>query len=208
MIEGRKAISLDFDGVLFPRPTQVQWGGLKSRVIKPWSYDEPFIPKHAPITVDQRVPVNHPLSIFEKVNFIIHSKRRVRPEMAEFVKNTKAEAIFGNTGRPNHVLMVRMTRARLRQTRINKYIDDIFFKPEGVSSDESKYWALRQLLEMGFADITHYDDNALTVKRLAGALPQVRFVIVQDLTSGILFSRREMEKYSNVTRIAIHKKQR
>jgi hypothetical protein len=58
---------------------------------------------------------------------------------------------------------------------------------------------------MGFTDITHYDDNARTIRRLAGALPDMRFVIVQDLTSGILFSKAEMEQYPNVARIALHK---
>lgn len=80
-----------------------------------------------------------------------------------------------------------------------KYVN---FKPSGISSEESKYWGLKELLEIGYTHITHYDDNARMIRRLAKVLPEIRFVIVQDLTSGILFSKSEMKRYPNVTRIA------
>lgn len=196
MPESKSAISFDFDGVLFPRiPIQLE-------ALKPWNYNKPLKPKHSPIYMSDRIPQDRPLSSEEQAELRRHAKRFVKPEAAEIVRRTQADVKIGNTGRPNNLGMVNLTQDRLRQAGIQdefKYID---FKPEGVISDESKYWGLAELISMGYTDIVHYDDNARTVKRLALVLPKVRFVIVQDLTSGILFSRSEMKKYPNVTRIS------
>ncbi len=196
--EKPRAVSLDFDGVLFHRiPAQ-------SDVLRFWSYDEPFVSHHSPITAADRVVRNDPMSLGEELSFLLHTRRGVKPEAAAFVAQLPPDVvIFGNTGRPNNRPMVDMTNGQLYIAGIDGYFEDVLFKPKGVESDESKYWGLEELSK--FYDITHYDDNAKAVRRLAPKLPHVRFVIVQDLTSGILFSKKEMEKYPNVARIAMKK---
>ena len=189
MVEGKgqSAISLDFDGVLFPRPP-AQAGGVVEW-LQPWSYNNPFEPRHAPITMAERVPQPRKLSKREVREWRRHLSRDVKPEIAKLVKRTRADAIFGNTGRPNSIPMTALTYQKLDNAGITEYFEGIYFSPEGVSSEESKYWALKELIGMGFTDIVHYDDNARLVKRLASALPEVKFAIVQDLTSGILLSK-------------------
>lgn len=196
MIERRLAVSFDFDGVLFPRiPAQ-------SAALKPWENNIPLKLKHnGPIFMTERIPSDHPLSSYEQAEVRRHAKRAVKPEVIELVRRIQTAIIIGNTGRPNNTATVALTFDRLQQAGIRDKFDHIAFTPSGVGAEESKYWALLELIRMGYR-ITHYDDNARTVRRLAKALPCARFVIVQDLTSGFLFSRKEMKKYPNVTRIA------
>lgn len=198
MAERAKAVSLDLDGVVFGGKPPVQ-----TAVFTPWKNNRPFVPEHKQFTHADRVVKSHSLSPLEWLELQLHARRPVKPEFAAIVERMQADAIFGNTGRPNHESMVNLTREKLQEVGIAEYFEEIFFKPKGIRSDESKYWALKELVERGF-DVVHYDDNARTVKLLAGALPDVRFVIVEDLSSGILFSRREMESHPNVARIAVH----
>lgn len=197
-IEEGSAVSLDLDGVLFSRiPVQLT-------ALRPWDYNS-SLKLHVPITAVDRIVQAHILSPAEESELRRHAGRDVKPEAGEMVRQIRAGLIVGNTGRPNHVEMVRLTEKKLREGRIRDRFADIAFRPEGVSSDESKYWKLDELRNAGYTNVTHFDDNAKTVKRLAKALPDMRFVIVQDLTSGLLFSKREMEKYPNVARIALCK---
>ncbi|MDP2585345.1 MAG: hypothetical protein Q8P29_00530 [Candidatus Levybacteria bacterium] len=196
MPEKKTAVSFDLDGVLFPRiPIQLE-------AFKPWSYNKPLRPKHNPIYIADRIPQNHPLSLLEQAVMQLHAKRFVKSNIAEKIRQIHADIKIGNTGRSNNLAMVNLTWERLRQGKVSDEFKYINFKPDGISSDESKYWGLVELKNMGYANVIHYDDSARTVKRLAKVLPDIRFVIVQDLTSGILFSRLEMQKYPNVARIA------
>lgn len=203
MSEQRTAASMDLDGVLFSRfPAQMD-------LLKPWNYNKSLTIENTFIDRSQRVLQTGPFSRHEKAEVLDHKKRNIKKEGVEMVYQLDVDTIIGNTGRPYNQEMVTMTQERLYDAGITigeegtfKYV---LFKPEGYSSDESKYWGLQELLEMGYARVFHYDDNAASVKRLAKALPQINFVIVQDLSSGILFSRAEMEKYPNVARIALHK---
>ncbi|MDO8583070.1 MAG: hypothetical protein Q7R51_00895 [bacterium] len=200
MRERTSAVSYDLDGVIFQRvPFQF------AAFLPSWMRKSILKPKHAPITIDERETQFRRLSIAEKVELEFHNIRHVKPEATKMVNQTQADLKIGNTGRPNHEQMVRVTKRHLFESDIGHEFANVAFKPKGVSSDESKYWTLIELQRTGYTDIVHYDDNALTVKRLAKLLPQVRFIIVQDLTSGILFSKSEMKKYPNVARIALHK---
>lgn len=194
----RSAASLDLDGVVFPRfPAQLA-------VLKPWAYHSPIKPGEPITRVHRESPVEDVLEEHFKGDFKRHAGRKVKPEAAEFVRSLQVDAIFGNTGRHNHEAWVEMTRDLLEQGGIEDLFTDFYFKPEGWDSDQSKYWALKEIAEMGYR-FTHYDDNARTIRRLAPEFPDHRFVIVQDLTSGILFSRREMQRHPNVMRMAIRK---
>jgi hypothetical protein len=198
MLKERSAVSFDIDGVLVKRPIRAQ-----SVALKPWDYNKPLSPdlKH-PIYRADRTPQDHSLSFMEHRELQFITKRSVIPKATEIIESIQADIIIGNTGRSNSQEMVNLTNEQLRDGKIFDKLEYVNFKPDGVSPDESKYWTLMELQEMGYADITHYDDNAMTIRRLTLLLPKMKFVIVQDLTSGILFSRKEMKNFPNVTRIA------
>ena len=196
-LPGKLAVSLDFDGPVFPRfPAQLE-------VLRPWNYGKP-LSLHSPIRWEDRLPEERPLTRGEFNEITRHAKRAVKPEVAYLINQTDVP-IFGNTGRYNHISMVTVTLRELEKAGIRDKFVDVLFKPHGVESDEGKYWGIREMKDKGYTNIVHYDDNARTVRRLAQALHDVRFVIVQDLTSGILFSLKEMKKFPNVARIAISK---
>ncbi len=197
MLERKSAVSLDLDGVIFRRTPAQQ------AVLQPWKYNSPLILNTPLAQVDRNPADRQHLSIGEQLELKTHPHRRINLPMADTIKGLDVDLLIGNTGRPNHPDMINITEKGLREGGIN--VAYINFKPEGVSSDESKYWGLVELQEMGYTDIVHYDDNARTVRRLAGALPDMRFVIVQDVTSSIIFSRKEMGKHANVARIAVRR---
>ena len=197
MLEQRPVVSWDFDGVLFRRfPAQ-------TAVLNPFAYRSPLTRKGKPIFWLDRWSAKHSLSRREISELNRHTKRPIRPGIAGVIRRMTECMHVGNTGRPNNRPMIMHTKDRLLDAGLAGLFDHIYFKPEGVESDESKYWALVELRTIGHTNITHYDDNARTVRRLAEEFHDMRFVIVQDLTSGILFSRREMQDYPNVARVAI-----
>ncbi|GEM_PF-6502038 len=221
MSERITVVSWDLDGVVFPR-LGIQGGALLAYA-QPWSYNKPFKPKHSPIAPQDRLIRPYTPTFLDRVLDTLqlsqlseiqrHEGRHVKPEVAEIIHRIEADMQFGNTGRPNNERMVGLTIQRLEEGDV--HFERVLFKPEKVkSSDESKYWGLieteRELKEQyEKADVAiavdHWDDNARTIKRLAGKLPHMLFILVQDLTSGILFSREEMKKYPNVARVAIRK---
>jgi hypothetical protein len=203
MSERNVAASMDLDGVFFSRiPAQMD-------VLKPWNYNEPLTISNGFIAHYQRIARPGELTWHEKAEVRGHAKRKIKPEALAMLDQMDADMIIGNTGRPNNQEMVTMTEQKLEEAGVSigegKTFEYVLFKPPGYSSDESKYWGLQELLDEGYNNVYHYDDNAATVKRLAKQLPRVKFVIVQDLSSGILFSRAEMKQYNNVARIAVHK---
>lgn len=199
MLEQRPVVSWDFDGVLFRRfPAQ-------TAVFNRFAYHSSLARKDKPIFWLDRWPTKHSLSGKEISELNRHIGRPIRPEIAGVIRRMTEHMHVGNTGRPNNRPMIMHTIERLLDAGLAGVFDHIYFKPEGVEPDESKYWALVELRTIGHTNITHYDDNARTVRRLAEELRDIRFVIVQDLTSGILFSRKEMQKFPNVARIAVRK---
>ncbi len=199
MEQEKLAASLDFDGVLFPRiPAQLaifRWALL------PWTYNQP-LKTGQPITPEQRANRDIRLPDKERGEFKRHLGRMVKPNMREFIESLRVDTIFGNTGRSNNASWTRMTEKHLRHGDVDNLFKKIYYKPAGVSSDRSKYWALRDMQEAGFK-VTHYDDNAYTIRLLAPILPGVKFVIVEDLTSGLLFTRSTRANFPNVSSIKL-----
>ena len=200
MAEIKTAASIDFDGVLFPRiPAQLD-------AFRPWTWNHPLeLPLSRGMDFTNPPVRTGELTKKEERELRSHSKRNVKPEAVEFVHNLEADIKVGNTGRSNTQQMVEMTRERLNTAGLLTDFNRIRFKPKGMSSDESKYWGLADLQLMGVEDAVHYDDNALLQKKLAKLFPKMRFVVVQDLSSGVLFSKAEMAEYPNVARIGIRK---
>lgn len=203
MDEIKRAGSFDMDGVIVNR-IPLQFGAVVSKLLTPKSYNQPFNPKSPPITREDRENYDRPVLNGEKFLLRLHARRSPKKGIDQILYSTDFSAVFGNTGRPGSKLWRDMTYTQLRSTNIADKFEYVYFKPGKISSHESKYWALKELESLGYV-FTHYDDNAQTVRLLAPHFPHSNFVIVQDLTSGILFSSREIEEYNNVKRISLNR---
>ena len=207
MSEIRKIGSVDLDGVAFKRWPGIQVGGLAAWA-QPWSYNNPHMPTLVQSTFvrfadagEATLREDPVASTQEKFFLWLHQQRSVDRRVAELLQRENFDLVVGNTGRPDKRAWVDMTMEGLAAGGFAGIFDGVYFKPKGASSEDTKYSTLYRMLHEGH--VTHYDDNAQTVKRLAPLLPEVDFVIVQDITSGILFSAAEMRRNPNVTRIAL-----
>lgn len=198
----RPAISLDLDGVVFNRFPPIQIHALIGLAFHGnkifWSL--PTVPN-----VDRTVDEEGIKRLSERLSFLAHKRRKPMPDAKPFIAVHSENAdIYGNTGRLAKGAWVGMTEESLRLAGVLPYFTDIFFKPEGVSSKASKAAAIAKLMDQyrGDNNITHIDDDPGTVLPLARMFPNVQFIILQDLTTGILFSRVEKNRYPNVKRVA------
>lgn len=207
MSEVKRIGSVDLDGVAFK-----SWSGIQAEGIaawaQPWSYNKSYMPELVRSTFvrfndGEQTPLREdPLkSHGEKISLWVHSRRSVDHRISELLRRENFDSVVGNTGRPDKRSWVDMTMEGLAAGGFAGIFDGVYFKPKGASSEDTKYSVLYRMLQEG--QVTHYDDNAQTVKRLAPLLPEVKFVIVQDLTSSVLFSKAEMIKHPNVTRVAL-----
>lgn len=192
-----RAESFDLDGVVIGRQIPIQGGALKGLAQRGVTIYEPpeSIPEVPRFTRGGLI-----LSPQEAVSFYFHSRRHIIPGVKEFLESRDTDK-FGNTGRSNKKVWVDMTRKTLQDGGILDQFQDIFFKPPGIRTIISKGAGIQQLQQQ-YQHVTHYDDNPADVLGLATIFPDVKFVVVQDLSTGILFSRIDMESYPNVRRVA------
>ena len=115
--------------------------------------------------------------------------------------------VFGNTGRPNKRPWINMTYDTLYRGGVDHLFKEIFFRPHGVTGTKGKGAAILSLLEQGYDKVRHTDDDPVVIYSLASFFdqkhyPNVSFVLKQDLSAGILMSRRLAKQYPNVSYIA------
>ncbi|MDO8618693.1 MAG: hypothetical protein Q7R49_01970 [Candidatus Daviesbacteria bacterium] len=177
------AASVDFDGVLFPRfPAQM---AILKWAFNPIGYRKPF--KAGPDLTEEQKAMNYErLTQGEFDDFKGHQARMVKPGTREFLLSLGTDAIFGNTGRKNNLYWVRMTERNLKTGGVDDLFKEIYFKPQGVSSDEGKYWNIRAIKDRGFK-VRHFDDNAYLIEQLAPEFPDDEFVLVEDYSSWLLY---------------------
>lgn len=192
----KKAVSLDLDGPLIKRlPIQAE-AAFKRALYGINIYNPPpEIPEVNRLISDQ------PLSLLERISLIVQSHRCLVPEAVDFLREVDGQFdVYGNTGRPNKRLWVKITERTLDKDGILCLLKKIFFTPRGTSSLLSKGAAIREL-KRGY-EVTHVDDNPATVLSLARVFPDVNFILVEDLTTEILLSGVNLERdYPNVERV-------
>ena len=192
-----EAILYDLDGVIIGRPP-VQFSAL-------WKYmfmgNRIYIPPELPSTLNRTEDPARISTFFEATSFYFQSLRSVKSGISEHLGKQTADK-FGNTGRPNKTPWVKMTRHTLSKGGVWTQFDDIFFKPVGAKTIESKGVAIAQTCE-AYEVVTHIDDNPADVLGLAKFFPNVQFIIVSDRSTGILMSRVELREYPNVKRVAL-----
>ncbi len=202
MSQAERAISLDLDGVVIWRPP-FQLGAFTSRHVKRRGAQIFNPPQEVPV-LSREIKNDH-LRVGEMVSFLMHSIRRVNGSVPDFLDTYSSVDIYGNTGRANRTPWVNMTMHTLQRAGVAEVFKDVYFKPPGTKTMLSKLAAIDELRRK-YGVVTHLDDNPADALPIAAFFQDVQVVIVQDLTTGLLYSREEAEKYPNVKRVASLKK--
>jgi len=197
--KAEKAISLDLDGVVIWRPP-FQLGAFVKRHIKGQGTTMYAPPEEIP-ELTREIKDDH-LKPSELFSFLMHAIRPVSGSAREFIdENSLTADIYANTGRAARAPWVDMTKRTLANGGLHGAFRDYFFKPEVIKTMVSKLEAVGRL-RGEYGHVTHYDDNPADALPIAARFPDVRVIIVQDLSTGLLYSREEARRYPNVTRIA------
>ncbi len=193
------AVSLDLDGVVFKR-FPFQFKAIWRRHLLRKGVGIYLPPAEIPEMV--REEVTDRLRPAELPNFIVHMVRRVPEEVKSAILSLYGIGfdIYGNTGRSSRGPWVNMTMASLERHGVLDYFLDVFFKPEGFKTRDSKINAVAKLRER-YERVVHFDDNPEDALPMAELFPDVKLVIVQDKSTGLLYSREEALRYHNVTRV-------
>lgn len=191
-------ISLDLDGVVVPRQLPVQAKALWRYLMRGSKmYNSPRNPL-PPVPRSVEDGLLGPLELF---SYIAHEQRPVPQSVAMAIQEVQNADLYGNTGRSNKKPWVEMTKRVLREGGILDYFVTIFFKPEGISTKVSKATAVGNLVKL-YHHVIHVDDNPADGLFIASLYPHVQVRIVQDLTTGILFSDYEQRRFPNAKRVA------
>lgn len=194
-----RALSLDLDGVVFKR-TPYQFKALVRRHVLRKGFDIYQAPVYLPQI--KREVVQDQLRSLELPSYVIHMARRVPDDVRSEIISLSGIGvhIYGNTGRSNRSPWVKMTRNSLGRHGLLDYFESIFFKPEGIKTRDSKISAVAMLTER-YETVVHIDDNPEDALPMAEMLPNVRVIIVQDKSTGLLYSREESLRYPNLVRV-------
>lgn len=191
-----QALSLDFDGVVFDR-IPFQWSAIP-RLVKRHPID--FSPPQE-IPVLHRSTSTRRSTVTERFNRWRHSMP-VKKDMDVLIPRLFRDwDIYGNSGRLNHFLWTEKTRLALKEAQILPYFTNIFYKPEDAKGLVSKLAAVGELRET-YGRVTHVDDNPQDAIPIAIRFPDVLVVILEDRSTGLLVSMKELQKYPNVRRVA------
>ncbi len=194
-----RAISLDLDGVVIFRPP-IQAGALFNRHIIRRGR-RMYNPPDAVPQITRESPLEGQMKPSELVSFLTHCLKWVYPGAKYFIRDQREAHFYGNTGRRNKTPWIQLTRKTLERGGVLERFEDIYFRPEGTRTMLSKLEAIDRL-RTRYTQVTHYDDNPADALPIAAFFPDVKVVIVQDLSTGLLYSREEAAKYPNVMRVA------
>jgi hypothetical protein len=95
-----------------------------------------------------------------------------------------------------------MTRATLERGEISDLLEDTFFTPEGMKTAVSKAAGIRELLKQ-YPNIDHVEDDPRTAVYIASLFPDVTVHLVQFGSTGMLYSRQEVDKLPNIRRLGV-----
>lgn len=190
MLTERRAASFDLDGVIFPRiPVQ-------SAVFSPnKKRSNPYFPGQE-IPVLDRTASREPLSGLKVLELMFHRIRPPFPDAKRAILETKGVDMYGNTGRPNHIAWISMTKKTLGAELANKLLN-IFFTPEGVKNTMGKLSTIAYLLSL-YDGVDHFEDNPGNGVPIATVFPNVRVFMVRDLSTDVLLPQKVLDKHPNL----------
>ncbi len=191
----------DFDGVVVERNPAIQPHAV-------WRYllegNKIFQPPLEIPNVERAINEDGQRSITDCLLLYLARHRHVVNGVKEMLM-ARGGANYVNTGRPNKKEWIEVTEKTLRDAQIRDFFQDIYYRRPELTTMESKLAVVNELYQRYPPDkyqITCVDDNPADALPIAKAFPDVQVVVVQDLSSGILFSRVEMRDYPNVRRVA------
>ncbi|OGH21665.1 MAG: hypothetical protein A2958_00375 [Candidatus Levybacteria bacterium RIFCSPLOWO2_01_FULL_38_13] len=196
------ALSADLDGVVIGGPTPYL-KTLGKRVVLGRRIFEP--PKNIDFHTgtESASPINVPLNPYEWVLLKVLARRRVTPQARKLLEEVYGSGIdiFGVTGRPNTQRWIKETLRTLEDGEVMPFFQDVLFRPKHVNAETGKLIHVQRLVD-GYKQVAVIEDNPVEGLMIARAFPQTSVFIVQSLTGGMLFSRKESQDYPNVRRIA------
>jgi len=209
MLENTQAISLDIDDVVVLRQNAVRIAGMlngrKSHPFHPPRYD--LYKPYEGITIEPitRAISSNKLSLKDQMSLHGHAVRKINPDIVPVLDNmqTNGVVIYGNTGRENSQPWIEMTEHQLRELGIRDYFESIFFTPVDLPTRSSKAAGI-EVLRRKYSFVIHADDDPRTIFHLASIYPEgsgVQFYLLHYGPTGLLYSKRELARFPNVTRI-------
>lgn len=200
---GGKARVFDFDDTIIKRETVTRLSGLVFGKLRPNNLPNLTLSEIARLNLNHKRTDTLIITFKELLSFKTHARRNVFPQVEEEFKISTREgvAIYGNTGRSNKAEWVGMTEETLQRGKVFDYFKDIFYTPDGVRTAVSKAHVI-QLLLGKYEEIEFYEDDPRTVKFIALLFPSVKINFIQNKTTGLLVSQKELEQFPNVTRVA------
>ncbi len=195
-----RALSLDLDGVVFRRPP-FQIKAVAEHLLhrsRPYDAVDP-VPK----IPYRQMQVIVPPGPIERLSLGTHRRRQVFPDVVDILQSLEDLDIYGNTGRVFSVHWTMMTENSLRFSGVLPHFKGIYYRPSGISTRDSKLAAVAELREIYPGGVIHIDGNPDDGIPIAATFPDVGVIIMQDLTTDLLFSRREMEEFPNVRRVVL-----
>lgn len=199
-MEYRRAISFDLDDTIIGRGVADRLGGVLKSKVKPPHKGVPLLASIPEINHDA---VNMSVRAgLEAISLALHARRNVLPGVKEILEevSTKGIDIFGNTGRSNKQAWVDMTMDTLARGQVASFFQRVFFTPDDTRSSISKIDALRQL-RMEYNFVEHYEDDPQTARNIAALFPEITVFLITNGTTGMLFSKYEVNKFPNIKRV-------
>lgn len=191
----KEALSLDLDGVVVGR-IPFQWAAAGRLFRRP-----PIDFSPPPLTKLNRGILYEEPNLKTRLNLFRHSiapvtrqARQVIPQLSQFAD------VYANSGRANTSIWIEHAISAFKKAGIGEYIKGYYFKPQETRTVVSKMAAIADLRKE-YDKVTHVDDNPKDALPIARAFPDVNVVILQDLSTGLLVSMKELQQYPNVRRI-------
>lgn len=139
------------------------------------------------------------LSIPERIFFLAHLNRTLMPGVLKTIPEA-AECwdIYGNTGRPRRREFLDLTKNSLEAGGVLGNFEEIFYKPPGVRTRDSKMSFVGYLSEI-YEQIKYLDDNPADALPIARAFPNIDVRLMQDWSTGFLLNGVDRCDFPNVT---------
>ncbi len=188
-----KVLVLDLDGVVNWRVPAQKSGIPFLGYYNPEKYKIPVRVRN--ITRE----INDQFSLKDIYDAIRHLLAPIFPDVARLIKELENTTIYGSTGRQNTKSMVYATFWSLRMAGIIDKFDDIYFRPTGFTTTESKVAALYDISQQWDQDqILVADDNPGDILPMARVFPNIRFFLIRDLTTSRLLRGVRPEEFPGV----------
>lgn len=137
-----------------------------------------------------------PKSIYDAARHLVTP---VFPDVARVIRSLDRKFIFGNTGRLNNEVMILSTVISLTWAKIFDKFDDIYFRPRGYTTVQSKVAGIADIRKQFYDnEILVADDNPEDLIPEAVTFPNITFLLIKDLTTKRLIRGINLKNLPNV----------